>query len=568
MAITLQAYALSDGNDVEVTLKIVKDLNEISEKSFILPKEKGAFVALTDELYDANEKPTYVTKKEFKEQFVDWTLNQNYEIVTADQITEKYNDVFGLTPEQALGFVDGLDGVQDLQGLVEAQKQKMMELLKGIQEGDQNILDTYKTNKESDESFWEDPGDPEEDPEEIHAFQEDPYSWTDPGTDAAKVPPQAINTDTSGKSALSAQANAGADTGGLGNVPFVAPLPKTKSKRPVVDQGGLSNQSVAILNGQPPGITNNLKGVAGDRLIEPVPAPIKYPGDATLEGENNALIQCGRDEVYRLKGHTQAGAIYAVAGRSPNNIKTEDKDSDNINPADNKALEIPNNLVRDAAYLYLSQKSDPETLLRVAGGTYAKKVGGPSPRAGLSLAAIKADDVVIMSRASGIRLITGTDKTNSSGGELVSKFGIELIAGNDDSDLQPLIKGNNLELYLTTLSEVVSNLRSVVYNFVLSQLELNAQLALHTHYDPFSIFLGMNQKPWDVPPGPSPFAFNGGKNYLSPGVLAAGTKGMLANAVQQSNIITGVMLKRINNDFNAFNPIGAYNIKSQKNKTN
>ena len=40
MAITLQAYATKDDTGIEVTLKIIKDLNEITEKLFILPKER------------------------------------------------------------------------------------------------------------------------------------------------------------------------------------------------------------------------------------------------------------------------------------------------------------------------------------------------------------------------------------------------------------------------------------------------------------------------------------------------------------------------------------------------
>ena len=568
MAITLQAYAENDGNNMNVTLKTIKDLSEITEKSFLLPKEKGAFIALTDEIYNASETPTYITKKEFKEGFIDYTLNQNYELISADELTTKYNELFSLTMDEAIGFVQGLDGNQNLEAMVNAQKAEMENLLKLIKDGSELSLNKYITEQNlntTDETLEATPfGDTDDSEDALDPSSPDfgpssvgdPYEW---GEDvAAQEPPPTmpLNTDTQN---IAAQANFNPNS--AANLTSVAPLPKTKNKRPVVDQANLDNQSITLLNGMPVEISNNMKGIAGDRLIEPVPEPLIYPGDAHVKGENNTLIQCGRDEVYRLKGHTQAGAIYVVAGRSPNDIKTEDKDSTTLNPADSIGLKKPNNLVRDSAYLYLSQKSDPATLLRVAGGTYAKKIGGTSPRAGLSLAAIKADDVVVMSRTSGIRLITGTDRSNSSGGEMVSKFGIELIAGNDDSDLQPLIKGDNLELYLTNLSEVVSNLRSVVYSFITTQLELNAELALHTHWDPFSIFLG------SLATG-NPLAVNKGENYFSPGVLQSGTKAMLANATQQANAITGVMIKRINNDFNAFNPVGGYNIKSQKNKTN
>lgn len=551
MAITLQAYALKDDINVKVTLKIIKDLNEITEKSFVLPQEKGAFISLTEELYNPSEKPTYVTKKEFKENFIDYTLNQNYELITDNQLNEKYNELFKLTHEEAVEFIE--EQKEDFDSFLESSKKTYKE-----------TLEKYLTNRpvDPDDPTGDNEGegdvDADETPEDAEDFApqsvSDPYGWTGPSAASDPPPKMPLDTDTSN---IAAQANYNPND----SVENVPPLPKTKSKRPVVDQSGLSNQSVAILNGMPPSISNNLKGIGGDRLIEPVPMPIKYPGDAFLEGENNALIQCGRDEIYRLKGHTAAGAVYVVAGRSPTNIKTEDKENINLDSSQNIALKKPNNLVRDAAYLYVSQKSDSETLLRVAGGTYAKKVGGVNPRAGLSLAAMKADDVVIMARESGIRLITGMDNTNSRGGELSAKFGIDLIAGNDDSDLQPLVKGDNLELYLTTLSEVVDNIRSVLYNFITSQLELNASIASHTHYDPFSIFLGT------MATG-NPLQINGGQNYLSPDLLNAGTKAMMSNAQQQANTISGVLLKRINNDFNAFNPLGAYKIKSPKNKTN
>lgn len=549
MAITtFQAYALKEDADLKVTLKIIKDFNEITEKSFMLPQEKGAFVSLTEEIYKATGSPTYPKKEDFKKGFIDYTLNQNYELVTANQLTEEYNKLFNILNA-------GLFGADMLNEINENQKEDIDKFLESNKKANEEALEKYKNQGIGKKINLQDTDNPEVEGDFSDVENEDDpfHSFSDEAIDE-EPPDFPLDTDTSN---IAAQANYNPNQ----SVENVPPLPKTKSKRPVIDQSGLSNQSLTILNGMPTAISNNLKGIAGDRLVEPIPMPVKFPGDAFLEGENNALVQCGRDELYRLKGHTGAGAVYVVAGRSPTNIKTEDKENINLDSSQNIALKKPNNLVRDAAYLYVSQKSDSETLLRVAGGTYAKKVGGSSPRAGLSLAALKADDVVIMSRESGIRLITGTDNTNSRGGELVSKFGIDLIAGNDDSDLQPLIKGNNLELYLTTLSELVDNIRSVLYNFITSQLELNASIASHTHYDPFSIFLGTMS-------AGNPMQLNGGQNYLSPDLLNAGTKAIMSNAQQQANIISGVLLKRINNDFNAFNPLGAYNIKSPKNKTN
>ena len=68
-----------------------------------------------------------------------------------------------------------------------------------------------------------------------------------------------------------------------------------------------------------------------------------------------------------------------------------------------------------------------------------------SPR---STVALKADTLRFIAREN-IKLVTKTDWKNSQGGELTnmvqSNFGINLIAMNDDKDMQPLVKGNNLK---------------------------------------------------------------------------------------------------------------------------
>ena len=57
----------------------------------------------------------------------------------------------------------------------------------------------------------------------------------------------------------------------------------------------------------------------------------------------------------------------------------------------------------------------------------------------------------------GIKLITKTDNQNSQGGDVRSILGIDLIAGNDDSDLQPMVKGDNLKNCLMSMSKVCNN---------------------------------------------------------------------------------------------------------------
>jgi len=177
--------------------------------------------------------------------------------------------------------------------------------------------------------------------------------------------------------------------------------------------------------------------------------------------------------------------------------------------------------------LYLSQKSNADDILKVAGGSYAKYA---AERTGESVAAMKADGVVIMSRQSGIRLITGTDQRTSAGGKNSGKFGIDLIAGNEDSDLQPLVKGNNLVLYLQGLSKALDNLADVTYDFLTSQLVFNSVMAVHQHYDPFLIFLGSLG-------GSGPLSLLGGKNFPSPEAAQQGTKAMLEQLKQHQQVV-------------------------------
>jgi hypothetical protein len=159
-------------------------------------------------------------------------------------------------------------------------------------------------------------------------------------------------------------------------------------------------------------------------------------------------------------------------------------------------------------------------------------------------------------------LVTGTDKSNSRGGRQYAKYGIDLIAGNDDSDLQPLVKGDNLVTYLKNLSEVVSKLRAVVFEHITSQTKFNAAVQKHTHYDPFLIFLGTAASQ-----GANPLSINKGKGLTSDDTIYAGTS-VLSEAMSLLVKAKKTAISRVNNDSNAFNKLGAYNILSEKNRTN
>ncbi len=337
----------------------------------------------------------------------------------------------------------------------------------------------------------------------------------------------------------------------------------TSKKRPVIQNDNIDFRKQDLLKNSPQKLNNKFKGIGGDRLIEPVPKPFYYPGDSYLEGENNAGIIASRDEIYRQRGHTKSGALYAYAGRSPNDIVTEGTD-------ENGAIKVvykPNDLIADASYLYLSQKADVDSLYRgqIAGGTYSKAVrrvigeNSNETRQGLSLAALKADDVLIMSKTSGIRLVAATDKYNSLGGENLAKYGIDLIAGNDDSDLQPLVKGDNLVLYLSKLSGVVDDLRKIVIQHITNQMKFNTKVMNHKHPDPFMILLNTTSG--------QPVAVLENQNFPSPNLQAAGGMALLSTLKETNNTVSQI-LNRLGNDQNALTKLGSYNILSEGNRTN
>ena len=217
------------------------------------------------------------------------------------------------------------------------------------------------------------------------------------------------------------------------------------------------------------------KGIAGDKLYEAVPNFLTTPAENVMTNENNAWIILGRDRPasvmsgYGGKGDTQAASIDIVAGRMGSEVRAFDDDGEKlfVNPSFKK----------DAARIYISQKSDIDKYFDLIPG----KVGNAKAKSGIG---IKADSVRIIGRES-IKLVTTTDKTNSQGGEIKSITGIDLIAGNDDEDLQPFVKGDNLVEALTELIDMVDNLTGCVDTLLMTQFEFNEAITSHFHTSPF-----------------------------------------------------------------------------------
>tara|TARA_Y100000114_G_scaffold104583_1_gene97843 strand:- start:33309 stop:35036 length:1728 start_codon:yes stop_codon:yes gene_type:complete len=572
----LQAFASQlDGGQPSLTistLKILKGEYSKTEKVYTIPKDSAELETSADVYFNDPDPILNTTKDEYNANIVFYFLNIDKSKIDYEKVNLYFRkELANLTSQENTSVIDVIlsqnaNALENEIDAIVAEQQKDLEKYESA--APEGFLDSLDEQLSGGEHGATDENEDEiEDEIEIDSYESIASGVSIAGNLEANLglvgnQPSQIGYNESQINSGPASINQGASPG---DMPAIN-KPKSLNKVPAFDLSGLSAEDQRIYETAEELKLGYLNGIGGGRLIEPVPPLDAKPGDAVLQSKNNSGIIATRDEFYKLRGHTKSGAVYMFAGRSPDNIIMEQLPEGQAGPP--APVVKPNDLIGDAAYVYLSQKSDVDNLLRVAGGTYSKvisKIKEFSPtetRQGISVAAVKADDVVLMSRTSGIRLITGTDKTNSRGGEQYSKFGIDLIAGNEDQDLQPLVKGDNLTTYLEGLSKSVGEVSAILLDFLQSQFKFNAALAQHTHYDPFAILIGFMSTN-----GTNPLALGGGKNYTSPEVVNAGRDAMLNNMIQTTGCKAAGQ-NRINNDTAAFSKLGSYKILSEKNRTN
>lgn len=213
------------------------------------------------------------------------------------------------------------------------------------------------------------------------------------------------------------------------------------------------------------------KGIGNEVLYEGIPTFIRAGSETVMQGHNNTWIVLGRDRPanrlsgYGGRGDTQAGSIDLVVGRGAHMAKSADEEGNR--------LFVDPNFKFDSARIHISQKTDIDKNFDLADGT----IGDIRARSGIGL---KADNIRLVARE-GIKLVTGGDGFNSQGGEVSSVYGIDLIANNDDRDMQPLVKGDNLIEVLERQAEHLKGLTSIVETFLTTQMKYNLSLMAHTH---------------------------------------------------------------------------------------
>ena len=233
------------------------------------------------------------------------------------------------------------------------------------------------------------------------------------------------------------------------------------------------------LENSPPGIKAQYVGVGGAQSAEPIPGFIQTASERVITNYQNSWIVLGRDRPGNMlsgkggRGDTGAASIDLVVGRMSGTpiSKTPQDESVFVNP----------DFTRDAARIYISQKTDIDTNFNLTSGP-----PGPLTKDNRSAIGIKADLVRVVARE-GVKIVSGVDFANSQNARISELSGVELIAYGQDVDggLQPLVKGVNLLEALNVLSSEVDKLAAVVEGLLVQQTTLNAAFGAHWHQSPF-----------------------------------------------------------------------------------
>ena len=210
----------------------------------------------------------------------------------------------------------------------------------------------------------------------------------------------------------------------------------------------------------------------------PVYRHIPSPFDHKVENDYGARIvltkdRHGNQEAGYARTRTFCAAIDMSVGPMSMVRKNQTSDKKEADPS----------FKRDAARIYISEKADIDEYFSICHGM----TGRVEAKSGIG---IKADGVRIIGREN-VKIVTGTDSNLSGGGKTKHGGIIELLAGNDDRDVQQLVKGKNLVDCLDRLANYVSALTDTVNGHVLRQTKINISIlaflmkvANHQHMAP------------------------------------------------------------------------------------
>ncbi len=211
------------------------------------------------------------------------------------------------------------------------------------------------------------------------------------------------------------------------------------------------------------------------------------------KGGGNRKLNCGivfgRDRPSHLMsgygafGGTPCAKIDIVAGRMSGANRKEGILKKYIKTLNRDDI-VGNNFALDASRVYISQKCDIDHYFGLPPG----ESGRPKNEAGIG---IKSDHVRVIGRNS-IKIFAGAGsfenttpegERDSNGEKLIKDPRIELIAGNPNN-LQPMVKGVNLVIFLEKMMNQIAELEQAFYIQNANMLKLQAVLATHFHAGP------------------------------------------------------------------------------------
>lgn len=237
-------------------------------------------------------------------------------------------------------------------------------------------------------------------------------------------------------------------------------------------------------------VSTGMSGVGGDFLPENIPVLNKLASeDVWTNGDSHIVLGRDRDSNdisgYGGKGHTSAHSIDLVVGRGSCNPDLKQK----LTETKSGEVQIDPNFENDAARIFLSQKTDIDKYFGLNSDIASGIVGESEAQSGIG---IKADAVRVMART-GIKLVSYSDKVDSSGFDITERKGIDLISLPEKevsiedlkNNMQPIPKGDNLAKALEDIAKQLDILSGLFVNFVEIQNKYNNYVATHTHISPF-----------------------------------------------------------------------------------
>lgn len=230
-------------------------------------------------------------------------------------------------------------------------------------------------------------------------------------------------------------------------------------------------------------------GIGGQERPENKPIFKLLPNEISFEGKTNCLLVLGADRNAGPlsgkggKGNTGAACIDLIAGLSG---------QEPIAAINDEVQETSKNFSKDAARIYISQKSNIDEYMKIPQLKFV--INGnvkmtTEDSANKSSIALIADCTRILGRNT-VKIVTyhhGEDSTKND----IEQNGVDIIAGVDALSvtgpplpiysLQPMVKGNNLILFLKALIEEISSMHVSIREIELLQSKMNILLANHVH---------------------------------------------------------------------------------------